>query len=130
MTAGGQLPGTYLCNLAAQGQNQYDKWYFNSAGNIGTPVYYVHMYIPESAIDYHEGDNINTLLNVAYNASDFEFILPIPEPFDIDITPAQLSTLKGDNSVWSDGDDISMTYIADPKLYIDKKITAAVAALA
>lgn len=52
------------------------------------------------------------------------------EPYDIDITPASLSTLKGDNTVWSDGDSVEMTYIADPKLYIDKKITAAVAALA
>ena len=129
--AGGQIaPARYACNAAVKSQNQYDKWYYNAAGTVGSTVNYVHMYIPADAIDYHEGDNITTLLNAAYNASDFEFILPIPEPFDIDLTPASLSTLKGDNTVWSDGDDVTMTYIADPKLYIDKKITAAVAALA
>lgn len=52
------------------------------------------------------------------------------DPTPLTLTPASLSTLKGDNTVWSDGDDVTMTYIADPKLYIDKKITAAVAALA
>lgn len=61
---------------------------------------------------------------------DAKIVLPLAEPFDIDITPASLSTLRGDNTVWSDGDSVDVTYIADPKLYIDKKITAAVAALA
>ena len=57
-------------------------------------------------------------------------VYPLAEPTALTLTPASLSTLKGDNTVWSDGDDVTMTYIADPKLYIDKKITAAVAALA
>ena len=39
-------------------------------------------------------------------------ILPLAEPFDIDITPAQLTTLRGDNTVWSDGDSVEMTYKA------------------
>lgn len=117
--AGGQIaPARYACNAAVKSQNQYDKWYYNAAGTVGSTVNYVHMYIPADAIDYHEGDNITTLLNAAYNASDFEFILPIPEPFDIDLTPASLSTLRGDNTAWSDGDSVEMTYIADPKLYI------------
>ena len=52
------------------------------------------------------------------------------DPTPLTLTPASLSTLKGQSNVWSDGDSVEMTYIADPKLYIDKKITAAVAALA
>ena len=33
-------------------------------------------------------------------------------PITIDLTSAQLSTLRGDNNVWSDGDDVTMTYKA------------------
>ena len=71
-----------------------------------------------------------SLENLNEKYADAVFVCEMKEPFDIDITPASLSTLKGDNTVWSDGDSVEMTYIADPKLYIDKKITAAVAALA
>ena len=56
------------------------------------------------------------------------YVLATPQT--LTLTPAQLSTLKGQNNVWSDGDSVDVTYIADQKLYIDKKITAAVAALA
>lgn len=49
---------------------------------------------------------------------DAKIVLPLFEPFDIDLTPAQLSTLKGDNNVWSDADSVSVEYVADPKLYI------------
>ena len=41
-----------------------------------------------------------------------DVVYELAEPFDIDLTPAQLTALKGDNTVWSDGDDISMTYKA------------------
>lgn len=51
-------------------------------------------------------------------------------PLEITLDPVTLNTLKGQNNVWSDGDSVTVDYVADPKLYIDKKITAAVAALA
>ena len=57
-------------------------------------------------------------------------VYKLATPQTIQLTPAQLSTLKGDNNVWSDADSVTVEYVADPKLYIDKKITAAVAALA
>lgn len=71
-----------------------------------------------------------SLENFNEKYADAVFVCEMKEPFDIDLTPASLSTLRGDNTVWSDGDKVTMIYIADPKLYIDKKITAAVAALA
>lgn len=54
----------------------------------------------------------------------------LAQPINITLTGQQLSTVFGINNVWSDGDTVSVDYVADPKLYIDKKITAAVAALA
>ena len=41
-----------------------------------------------------------------------DVVYELAEPFDIDLTPAQLTALKGDNTVWSDGDEITMTYKA------------------
>lgn len=81
-----------------------------------------------------EGDAFATMtaaeLQTYLSEHPIDVCYKIATPFDITLTPASLSTLRGDNTVWSDGDDVTMTYIADPKLYIDKKITAAVAALA
>ena len=59
-----------------------------------------------------------------------QIVYPLATPLEITLDPTTLSTLKGDNTVWSDGDSVTVEYVADPKLYIDKKITAAVAALA
>lgn len=42
----------------------------------------------------------------------------INSPVEFTTDPATLSTLKGQNNVWSDADSVEMTYIADPKLYI------------
>lgn len=46
----------------------------------------------------------------------------------IQLTPQQLELLKGVNNVWSDCGDTDLSYIADTKLYIDKKISAIAAA--
>lgn len=39
-------------------------------------------------------------------------VYPLADPIIIQLTPAQLSTLKGQNNVWSDGDSVEMTYKA------------------
>ena len=113
-------PVLYACNMAKRGQDLYDTWYYNPAGSIGTATSYVHMYVPEDAIDYHEGDNVANLLNATYNASDFEFILPLVEPLAIQLVGQSLSTLKGTNNIWSDAGDVSVDYVADTKLYISQ----------
>lgn len=45
-------------------------------------------------------------------------VYKLATPQTIQLTPAQLSTLKGDNNVWSDADSVSVDYVVDPKLYI------------
>lgn len=42
----------------------------------------------------------------------------------IQLTPQQLTLLKGNNALWSDTGDTSVTYTADTKMYIDNKFTA------
>lgn len=39
-------------------------------------------------------------------------------PLIIQLTAEQMTTLKGQNNVWSDADSVSVDYVADPKLYI------------
>lgn len=50
-------------------------------------------------------------------------------PVTYSLTAAQVTTLLGINNVWADCGNVSMTYPADTKLYINKVIAAAVAAL-
>ena len=45
----------------------------------------------------------------------------VAEPYTIQLTPQQLSTLKGTNNVWSNTGDTDLTYIADTQMYIDNK---------
>lgn len=56
-------------------------------------------------------------------------IYPLATPFELTLTPEQISTLHGTNNVWSDAGDVTVDFAADLKTYIDNKIAAAVAAL-
>ena len=53
----------------------------------------------------------------------------LAEPKTFQLTPQQLETLKGLNKVWSDCGDTSLVYVADTKMYIDKKFDALAVAL-
>ena len=64
-------------------------------------------------------------LNVYLAEHPVTLMIPV-KPFEVSITPAQLSTIKGHNIIQSDADFVDVTYIADPKLYIDKKIAEAI----
>ena len=52
----------------------------------------------------------------------------VKEPRIIQLTPQQLSMLRGTNNVWSDCGDTSLVYVADTKMYIDQKLAAVAAA--
>ena len=45
-------------------------------------------------------------------------VYKLATPQTIQLTPAQLTTLKGQNNAWSDADSVTVEYVADPKLYI------------
>lgn len=50
-------------------------------------------------------------------------------PITLTLDPVEIRSLLGDNNVWADTGDVSVTYKADVQKYIDKKISAAVAAM-
>lgn len=54
-------------------------------------------------------------------------VYELAQPITITLTPKQLTTLLGQNNVWSDADSVSVEYTADTKLYIQKVIAAALA---
>lgn len=50
-------------------------------------------------------------------------IYKLATPTEIQLTPTEINTLLGSNTLWSDG-AVECEYCADTKLYIDKKINA------
>ena len=54
---------------------------------------------------------------------------PLATPIEYTLTANELTTLYGTNNIWTDVGEVSVNYPADTKLYIDKKISEAVAAL-
>ena len=65
----------------------------------------------------------------AYLANNnLEVLYPLETPITYTLTASQIRTLLGQNNIWSDAGDVSVKYNADTKLYIDNKITQAIAA--
>ena len=58
-----------------------------------------------------------------------QIVYPLATPITLTLDPVEIRSLLGDNNVWADTGDVSVTYKADIKKYIDKKISAAVAAM-
>ncbi len=54
-----------------------------------------------------------------------EVCFTLATPITIDLTAEQLTTLLGQNNVWSDSGDVDITYRADIQLYIQKMIALA-----
>lgn len=59
--------------------------------------------------------------------SGVQFVFKLATPITIDLTPEQLTTLLGQNNVWSDSGDVDVTYRADIQKYITKVISEALA---
>ena len=49
----------------------------------------------------------------------------LAQPVEVQLTPQQITTLLGQNNVWSDASSVSVDYVADTKLYIAKVIADA-----
>lgn len=52
---------------------------------------------------------------------DIQVCYPI-EPTTVQLTPTEITSLFGDNVLWADSGDVSVTYRADLKTYIDNRI--------
>lgn len=73
-----------------------------------------------STVDAWRAELQNNPITVCYE---------LATPITISLTPQQITTLYGTNNVFADTGDSTVTYKADVQLYIQKKISAAVAAL-
>ena len=62
----------------------------------------------------------------AYLANNpLEVCYELLTPITVQLTAQQMTTLLGQNNVWSDADSVSVDYVADTKLYIAKVIADA-----
>ena len=67
-------------------------------------------------------------LQAAMPDTNLQFVLPLATPIEIDLDPVTISRIAGQtNNLWADTGDVSVTFAADVKAYIDSKITEAVA---
>ena len=58
-----------------------------------------------------------------------QLVYPLATPLEYDLTPNDLRTLLGDNTIFADCGDVEVTYKADIGLYIDMKLASRCATL-
>jgi len=61
------------------------------------------------------------------SGTPLQFTAPLKSPIEVQLTPQEIKTLLGINNIWADAGNVAITYPADTKMYIDRKITEAVA---
>ena len=94
-------------------------WYRNTV---------LYCYFPVSLVGNTREGLVNYLTSIK-DTSPLSLWIPYITPIEHDLTASQVKTLLGTNHIFADTGAIqSLTYSADPKLYIDNKITQAVAA--
>ena len=57
---------------------------------------------------------------------ELTYLMGNPQTYQL--TPTEVRTLLGINNIWADTGNTEVTYPADTKIYIDNKITQAIAA--
>ena len=103
------IKANYLRTIAKSGQGAA-QWVI-SGGDTDYHVLMVNVGI-ESITDMR-----------AYLAENpLEVVYPLATPTTITLTPTQIDSLLGSNNVWADSGDVTVEYIADTKLYIQKVI--------
>ena len=115
--------GTYFEDAAALCDKlPYDvNTYYDTVDNFGYIIHQSYLYIR-----FGSGSDVNSPEKVAayFAANPATLVYKLAEPYTIQLTPQQLSTLKGVNNVWSDAGETELTYVADTKMYIDQRISA------
>ena len=62
-------------------------------------------------------------------STEVDVCYPLATPLTVQLSPATMSLLLGENNIWSDTGDTVVGYRADTKLYIDSKLSQAIAEL-
>lgn len=58
-----------------------------------------------------------------------ELVMPLSSPIEVQLTPHEVKTLLGANTIYADTGDTSVEYRADTTTYINRKIAEAISAL-
>ena len=77
----------------------------------------------------HDAFNSIDALKAHMAQTPLQVVYELAEPITYHLTPTEIKSLLGDNNVWADAGNTEVTYRADTKLYIDKKIAEVINAL-
>lgn len=80
-------------------------------------------------IYYSENTKTDTVSQLIEKLGTIQICYPLATPITLNLSPVEIRSLFGDNNVFADTGNTSVTYLADVQKYIDKKISAAVAAM-
>jgi hypothetical protein len=76
--------------------------------------------IPDSESVFATANDFNAYLLAQYNSNTpVQICYPLATPTTVQLTPTEVTTLLGSNSVWADSGDISVGYKADIFLYAE-----------
>jgi len=104
-------------------------------GARSTPSYFPDngkfTYFPSSSVRevYFRNTSFSSAADFKASVNGLKIVYPLANPITLTLDPVEIRSLLGDNNVWSDTGNTSVTYKADIQKYIDKKISAAVAAM-
>ena len=97
-----------------------------ASGNAPTSVWFR---LDKTVADFATVEAFRSYIANQYTAgTPVTISYKLATPLSYTLTPSQIRTLLGTNNVWADAGDVSVEYNADTKLYIDNKITQAIAA--
>ena len=96
---------------------------FTATDNSVAMLNLISLGVNDSALNGVDADTFKSAMSGVMLC--YELATPTP----ISTTPTEISTVEGQNNVFSPDGDVTVEYAADLKTYIDSKIAAAVAAL-
>jgi hypothetical protein len=108
-----------LCDkLSYGGSNIASLNAFQFGANISYPIS-AFIRMPTDLI----GTTAESILEY-FNAHPVTFYAALTNPLTYQLTPTEVKTLLGLNNIWADTGDTSVTYRADPTLFINGKVAA------
>ena len=91
--------------------------------NVASSEYRGYIQIVDSAKDNLTAEEFKAAM------SGVMFVYVLSTTIEVQLTPAEITTLLGTNNIFADCGDTTVSYYADTTLFVNKKIAAAVAAL-
>ena len=109
--------------------------YGGSAGVYGQTISCISA-VTDAAGDYGIAMRVNdtslttqNAINTWLSSNPVQVVYELTSPITIQLTMRDIEALYGENNVWCNTGNTTVTYYANTKLYIDKKIAEAIAAL-